>query len=140
MRSHKGICILKLLPFTALGNEYETIFIQEWRYKCFCCERSLYKHLALDEISVWPSRFCAGYITVMQSEVCGGRAEDNLRKKTTEYLLMLCYFPSCTEIFHGACWTKCSSHHLVWPLVFLKKCVFWWLSFASVSFSWLPVQ
>lgn len=61
---------------------------------CLYCERSLYKHPAPAEISAWPSRFCVGYITVIQSEVYGLLITE---RENHKYLLMLCCFPFCAE-------------------------------------------
>lgn len=43
---------MKLMPWTALGNEYAAIIIQNKYIMCFCFERLLYKHSAPAEIGV----------------------------------------------------------------------------------------
>lgn len=100
----------------------------------FCWERFLYKCPNPAEISEWPSRLLLYRVYYCQA-VWSPQTHSNWKRKPQ---ILTRYFPFCAEAVLSVCWIEYSSHHLLWPLVFLKKC--FWRCYLLHRFQFLSYQ
>lgn len=106
-----------------------------------CCERFLYKCSNPAEISELPSRLLL-YRMYYSQAIWSPQTHTNWERKPQVFTSVT--FLSVETVL-SVCWIECSSHHPLWPLVFLKKCFWWyyllhWFQFLGYSKSWNRIR